>query len=110
MKRMLFFILLIITATSYAGLPNDPKMGSVTKQDFFLYSCVREYMKANSIQVFDGSVAYGVEYSSLSHEELTQTYEAAKEFASTIRAPEYGDTEHGLPAVLVLCQKEARKL
>ena len=89
--------------------PRDPRQGTVTSQDFFFYSCVREYMKANYIPIFDGSVAYGVEYSDLSSEVLSRLHKAAQTFARTIRAPDYSDQEHGLPAVLVVCQEEAKR-
>jgi len=84
-------------------------MGSVSQRDFFLYSCMREYMKANSIQLFDGSVSYGVEYANLSAEELSSLHKAAVVFTQGIRAPDYSDREHGLPAVFVLCQEESEK-
>jgi hypothetical protein len=67
-------------------------------------------MKANSIQIFDGSVSYGVEYSDLNYKELSAINKAAKKFAGSIGAPDYKDVEHGLPAVLVLCQSESKKM
>jgi hypothetical protein len=91
-----------------AGPPRDPREGSVTKRDFFFYSCVHEYMQANAIRNFDGSVAYAVEYSRMSGEELNRIYIAATAFAKSIGAPDYSDTEHGLPAVLVACEREAK--
>ena len=84
-------------------------MVSVSAQDFFFFSCVRQYMEFNSINVFDGSVAYAVEYSNLRSKELSDIYSSAKKFAETIPKPNYQDQEHGLPAVLVLCQKESHK-
>lgn len=87
----------------------DHRIDSVTEQDFFFYSCVRQYMEINSIDVFDGSVTYAVEYSNVSSKNLSRIYESAKSFAQTIRKPDYQDKEHGLPAVLVLCQRESRK-
>ena len=109
MIRIVIIYILFFSVASYAGSPVDSKAGSVTKRDFFFYSCVREYMLANSIQVFDGSVSYGVEYSNLNFEQLSAISKAAKKFAGSIRAPDYKDIEHGLPAVLVLCQNESKK-
>ena len=86
--------------------PTDPRQGSVTKQDFFFYSCMQHYMQMNAIRVFDGSVAYAVEFSDLSSEELTRIHQSAKSFAETLPKPDYADQEHGLPAVLVACQKQ----
>jgi hypothetical protein len=110
MIRILLVNILAFSIACHAVPPTDPRMGSVTKQDFYLYSCVREYMRANSIQIFDGSVSYGVEYSNLNFEELSEINKAAKQFASSIRAPDYKDVEHGLPAVLVLCQNQSKKI
>lgn len=109
MKRLSTFFSLVFSVTVHAGPSMEPQMGSVTEQDFFFYSCIREYMLANSIQVFDGSVSYGVEYSNLNFDQLSALNKAAKKFAKAIRAPDYKDIEHGLPAVLVLCQQESKK-
>ncbi len=89
--------------------PVDPRQGSVDSKDFFFYSCVREYMKQNSIKIFDGSVEYGVEYSDLASIDLLTIGKAALDFASKIRKPNFDDLEHGRPAVLVLCEKESEK-
>ncbi len=64
-------------------------------------------MSANGIRNFDGSVAYAVEYSSFSAEELDRLSTAAKATAESIGAPNYNDPEHGLHAVLVICEREA---
>lgn len=90
------------------GPPVEPRLGSVTPQDFFFYSCVREYMRAQSIPVFDGSTAYAVEYIESPHEVLTRLHKAAEDYARTIPAPDYTDAEHGLPAVLVRCREQAQ--
>jgi hypothetical protein len=81
---------------------------SVTNADFFFYSCVHEYMKAHSIKIFDGSMAYAVEYMDAPAETIMTLHKAAKDYALTIRAPDYSDPEHGLPAVFVLCQDKAK--
>lgn len=88
--------------------PVDLRIGSVTVQDFFLYSCVHEYKKLNLIKHFDSSVAYAVEYSDLSSEDLGRIYQLAKDFAKTIGTQKGEDQEHGLPAVLLACQNESR--
>ena len=92
-----------------AGTARDPREGSVNARDFFFYSCVREYLQANSIRNFDGSLAYAVEYSSMPADELDRIYAAAATFAKTLSAPNYSDPEHGLPPVLVSCEKEAKR-
>lgn len=104
---LLLAVCLASCATAGEAPPADPRVGSVTAQDFFFYSCVREYMQYQSIRVFDGSVAYAVEYIQAPHEVLDRIYEAARDFALGIRAPDYTDEEHGLPAVLVLCRQES---
>lgn len=97
-------------ASCAASLAADPRQAPVTARDFFLYSCVHEYMQANAIRSFDGSVAYAVEHSRLSAEELDRLYDQARAFAQSIRAPDYADEEHGRPAVLAACAREAGKL
>ena len=92
-----------------AGTARDPREGSVNARDFFFYSCVREYLQANSIRNFDGSLAYAVEYSSMPADELDRIYAAAATFAKTLASPNYSDPEHGLPPVLVSCEKEAKR-
>lgn len=87
--------------------PKVAEAGSVTPQDYFFYSCVQSYLKAHAIPPFDGSVAYAVEYSTLSGEELARLYAAAQDYASTLRAPDYSDSEHGSPAVLAMCRRQA---
>ncbi len=37
-------------------------------------------------------------------------YDLAQRYAASIRKPDYNDTEHGLPALLVLCQLESKKV
>lgn len=80
----------------------------VSMRDFFLYGCVREYTKAHALPEFDSSVAYGVEYSRASDEELSRVYAAAKAFAATLRAPDLSDEEHGGVAVVALCLEKSR--
>lgn len=84
-----------------------PDRPEVSAADYFFYVCVDEYMRANSIRQFDGSEGYALEYSSEPAEVLIALHEAASEFAETIRAPDYSDPEHGLPAVLALCKDES---
>ena len=40
---------------------------------------------------------------------LSRIHESASAFAKGIGAPDYTDPEHGLRAVLVLCEQEAGK-
>ena len=113
MFKLLFSISLfyfVFASEVLADPPTDPRYGTVTKADFFLYSCVHEYMKINKIKAFDGSISYAVEYSALSSNELIRLYDLAQRYAASIRKPDYNDTEHGLPAVLVLCQLESKKV
>ena len=84
-----------------------PDRPVVSAADYFFYVCVDEYMKANSIRQFDGSEGYALEYSNEPAEVLIALHDAASEFAATIRAPDYSDPEHGLPAVLALCKNES---
>ncbi len=77
MLKLLFSVSLfyfVFASEVLADPPTDPKSGTVTKSDFFLYSCVHEYMKINKIKAFDGSVSYAVEFSSLSSDELNRLY------------------------------------
>lgn len=106
-KRFALVTSVALSACS-ASPPPEPPKASATAQDFFFYSCVQAYMTAQSITLFDGSVGYAVEHSDTSAEVLNQLYESAKLFATGIRAPDYSDEEHGLPAVLVLCGNEAK--
>lgn len=101
--------LLTVAGGAYAGPATGPGTDPVTKEDFFFYSCVREYMQTNSIRIFDGSVGYAVERSDLDPEELNSIYQAAKTYAQGIWPPDYSDPEHGLPAVLALCRYESKK-
>lgn len=113
MLKLLFSVSLfyfVFASEVLADPSTDPKSGTVTKADFFLYSCVHEYMTINKIKAFDGSVSYAVEFSSLSSDELNRLYDLAQRYAASIRKPDYNDTEHGLPAVLVLCQLESKKV
>lgn len=107
--RVSMLALCVVCAAAQAEPSSTLRGGSVSPRDFFLYSCVNAYMKANAIRIFDGSVGYGVEHSRLSGEELSALHAAAADFAQTIRAPDYADQEHGLPAVLVLCQDASEK-
>lgn len=107
----------IIAAVALAGCSStapNPVLAqgtdSVSMRDFFLYGCVREYTKAHSFPEFDSSVAYGVEYSQVSDDVLSRVYAAAKAFASTLRAPDLTDAEHGGVAVLALCLEKSRDL
>ncbi len=113
MLKLLFSVSLfyfVFASEVLADPSTAPKSGTVTKADFFLYSCVHEYMTINKIKAFDGSVSYAVEFSSLSSDELNRLYDLAQRYAASIRKPDYNDTEHGLPAVLVLCQLESKKV
>jgi len=85
-----------------------PGSNPVSLRDLFFYSCVREYLLANDIPVFDNSTAYAVEYSLDSFETLSRVHDAAKEFAATIGPPNYEDQEHGRPALLAACLEESR--
>lgn len=103
-----FLVMGVVTLVFSGGdSAGEARQRAVTKRDFFFYSCVHEYMAAHSIRNFDGSLAYAVEYSDLSAEELTRLHNSAKAFARTIGPPDYTDEEHGLRAVLVLCQQQA---
>ena len=110
MRSIVIVLALILPlAAAAADAPKDPREGSVTKRDFFFYACVHEYMRANGVQNFDGSVAYAVEFSKLSGDEMDRLYNAATAVAEKIGAPNYKDPEHGLHAVLVDCERAARK-
>ncbi len=104
-RLFISFVLIVYVGVSEAS---DPQRGSVTNADFFFYSCVHEYMKAHSIKLFDGSMAYAVEYMDAPAETIMTLHKAAKDFALTIRASDYSDPEHRLPAVLVLCKDKAK--
>lgn len=90
--------------------PQKEATRNISKRDFFFYNCVHEYMKKNSIQNFDASVGLAVELSKFSFEELNEINKSAKNTAFGIRAPDYSDEEHGLPAVLIICQDESEKI
>jgi hypothetical protein len=99
---------LVGCAATAPGAGAVPGANPVSMRDFFFYSCVREYMLANAITMFDNSTAYGVEYSTVSHETLSKVRKAAKDFAATIGPPDYSDPEHGRPALLAACLEESR--
>ncbi len=98
----------VLASCAASGPPKDPDRPTVTARDFFVYSCLTAYMKANSVPLFDGSLAYAVEYADAEPEVLEQLYQAAKKVAASMPPPNYADTEHGSPAVLVRCQRESR--
>jgi hypothetical protein len=79
----------------------------VTAEEFFEYSCVHHYMKANSVPMFDGSLGYAVEYLDADPELLDALSDAAKAAAAKLPPPNYADPEHGSPAVLVSCRRES---
>ncbi len=113
--RVLRSVAAVVLLTSIGALqacaeqqpPQEARTSPVSKQAFFFYSCVQEYLRVHAIPLFDGSVAYAVENSDLSAETLSEVHGAAAAAARRIRAPDYSDPEHGLPAVLVVCQQEA---
>jgi hypothetical protein len=107
---VIWIALLVTTSASSVEVTTDPQKSFVGSDDFFLYSCLREYMAMNSIQIFDNSGALVVEYSNLSSEALNQIYQSAKTYAETIPSPNFTDSEHGLQAVIFLCQRESVKL
>ena len=109
------FVLAVLVASCLAGCSSTGRSAvsaeepsPVSMRDFFVYGCVREYTKAHSFPEFDSSVAYAVEYSRASDEVLSRVYAAAKAFATTIRAPDLSDTEHGGVAVVALCLEKSR--
>jgi hypothetical protein len=81
---------------------------AVEPRDFFLYGCVREYAKAQTLPLYDSSTGYVVEYGGMSPEEMSRIYDAAKAFASTLRTPDLSDEDHGGVAVMAQCLEEAR--
>ena len=81
---------------------------AVTAEDFFEYSCVHHYMKANSVPMFDGSLGYAVEYLDAGPELLDALSDAAKIAAAKLPPPNYADPEHGSPAVLAACRRQSR--
>ncbi|WP_460049298.1 hypothetical protein [Sessilibacter sp. MAH2] len=110
LRTIIFITIFAFSVIAFAGPSKDLRMGTISKSDFFFYSCVRQYMLANSIKVFDGSVNLGVEYSNLNYQELMEIGNKSKAYAASIRAPDYSDSEHGLSAVLILCQEEGEKI
>lgn len=85
----------------------EPPPPSVTAEEFFEYSCVRHYMTANSVPMFDGSLGYAVEYLDAGPEMLDALSDAAKAAASKLPPPNYADPEHGSPAVLASCRRQS---
>jgi hypothetical protein len=113
MRHAAWLLLLLFAWSASAADPqpsarrrSEPR--AVGPRDFFLYGCVREYAKAHSLPVFDDSTGYAVEYSTMGPEEMSRLYDAAKQFARTLRAPDLADEEHGGVAVLALCLEESR--
>lgn len=92
------------------GSDTEASRSEPSAADFFLYSCAREYSKAHAFPLFDSSVSYAVEYSTIPPETLTRLYDAAKEFASRLRTPDLADPEHGGVAVLAQCLDESRSV
>jgi hypothetical protein len=80
----------------------------VTAEEFFEYSCVHHYMKANSVPMFDGSLGYAEEYLDAGPELLDALSDAAKIAAAKLSPPNYADPEHGSPAVIASCRRESR--
>ncbi len=110
-QRSLLAIFLMVCLAACSSADDAPKAGNsdvaATARDFFFYSCVQEYLKANGIQNFDGSVGFAVEHSALTAEQMSEIYNRATAAAAAIPAPDYADPEHGLPPVLVLCRNAA---
>ena len=88
--------------------PAEPGHRAVEPRDFFLYGCVREYAKAHAFPLYDSSTGYAVEFGRMSPEEMSRIYDAAKLFASTLRAPDLSDEDHGGVAVMAQCLEESR--
>jgi hypothetical protein len=111
--RVTLPVLLLATAlcgctAANARSKTEAPARAVSAADFFFYSCVHEYLKTRALPVFDGSMAYAVEFSDLEPQRLDRLHAAARKHARTIRAPDLSDPEHGRPAVLALCREGAR--
>lgn len=116
MKQNICTLFLLVTSATLCGCgPSSPDpagalpLRAVAPADFYLYSCLSEYLKAHALPEFDGSMAYAVEHSDMAPEQLDQLHRAARTQARSIRAPDRADPEHGQPAVLALCREGARE-
>jgi hypothetical protein len=98
----------IVASFAPAAVKDSPPARSVTAEEFFEYSCVHHYMKANSVPMFDGSLGYAVEYLDAGPELLDALSDAAKIAAAKLPPPNYADPEHGSPAVIASCRRDSR--
>ena len=106
--RVALALMLLSAGGPSAAKDTAPKRPVVTMNEFFLYSCVQAYQKANSLPLFDSSQSYAVEYSTVPPEVLGRVYEAASAFARSLPAPNLADQEHGGVAVLAQCLKQSQ--
>ena len=90
---------------SACAIRPDGPLGIASAFDFFTYSCIRQYEEMHSIRSYDGSLGYAVEWSHLGADELERLSASARVAAASIPAPNYADTEHGLPAVALVCRR-----
>lgn len=107
MKFLLFAFGLLVLISACSRSEPVEEMNSRQARDFYLYSCVSEYMNEHAIRNFDGSVAHIVENSELDANQLTELYSQAQDFSHSLPPPDYEDPEHGLPPVMALCKKSA---
>lgn len=105
----LAIVALLAVATASPARGNEStRPPAVTAEEFFEYSCVRHYMAANSVPMFDGSLGYVVENLDAEPELLDALSDAAKVAAAKLPPPNYADPEHGSPGVLVWCRQQSR--
>lgn len=101
-KAVLLYAVAVLAACSVRP---DGSLGIASASDLFAYSCIRQYEEMHSIRSYDGSLSYAVEWSRLGAEELERLSASARAVAASIPAPNYADTEHGLPAVAAVCRR-----
>ncbi len=102
-------LLLLAWGGLCAGCASQRPPAGIGASDFFFYSCVDAYLVKHALPRFDSSMGYAVEYGTLSAEAMTRQHRAATAAAHALPAPDWSDAEHGRAAVLVHCQRAARR-